>query len=154
MKTVEKTISTTTERGTKVTLTVIAVRGWEKRKEVNFSDGWNVEVERMREVKETKMTIEFNSQKFDGHLTTFINDDLREKGCYAAFQTGNANIGLSEKVYNALYQAVSEAEKEAETDPDWVKYQEKVAAAKRAEEEYERDCRKIENAMTLNGKSY
>lgn len=153
MKTTVKTASATTEKGTVLNLTVTAKRGWEEVAEHLYNDGDESDVKVMKEINETTIVLEANGQEFTGSFTTgmFVPDEYKSKGVYAIFAE---KIGLSERVYNELNAAREEAIAEAETDENWIAYQAKKAQAMKDGEEYERHCKDIENAMTLNGRTY
>lgn len=155
MTTIIKTATATTEKGTLLTMTVTATRGWEKVNETVYSDGWNTEVEAMKETNETTIKIEAQGRTFTGHFNSgmFIPADYKKQGVFATFSFNGGTIGLSERVYNELYSAVEAARKEAETDESWIKLQAKKAQAAAEEAEYDRHVKAVENMMTLNGRT-
>ena len=73
-----------------------------------------------------------------------------ENDCYGTF----ANNGFSQVKYNELTAIVAEAKKEAETDQSWIDYSERKAKAEKKETEYRENYKKIENMMTLNGRTW
>jgi hypothetical protein len=153
MKTITKTTTATTEKGTALNLTITVKRGWEKVTEHLYNDGWESDVEKMKEIRETTTTIEANGQKFTGEFSTgmFVPAEYKKQGVFAIFAN---KIGLSERVYNELNSICEEAKKEAETDDSWIALQAKKEQAKKEEEEYYKNSKAVENMMTLNGKTY
>jgi hypothetical protein len=156
MKTITKTASATTEKGTILSMVVTASRGWEKVKETIYSDGWNTEVETMKETNTTEITITAQGREFKGHFNTgvLVPADYRKQGVFATFSFGNGALGLSERVYNELNTVVEAAKAEAEADENWMKLQAKKAQAQKEVEEYDRHVKAVENMMTLNGRTY
>jgi len=148
MKTIVKQTTATTEKGTVLNLTVTVKRGWEKVIEHQYNDGWESDIEKMKEIKETTTLIEANGQKFIG---MFVPADYKKQGVFAIFAN---KIGLSEKVYNELNTVCEEAKKEAETDENWIALQVKKEQSRKEEDEYYRHHNAVENMMTLNGKTY
>lgn len=153
MKTITKTTTATTERGTALNLTVTVKRGWEKVSEHLYNDGWESDIEKMKEIEETITTIEASGQKFTGEFSTgmFVPAEYKKQGVFAIFAN---KIALSEKVYNELHSVFEEATKEAETDESWIALQAKKEQSRKEEEEYNKHYNAVENMMTLNGKTY
>lgn len=153
MKTIVKQTTATTEKGTSLNLTVTVKRGWEKVTEHLYNDGWESDVEKMKEIKETIIIIEANGQKFTGDFSTgmFVPAEYKKQGVFAIFAN---KLGLSEKVYGELNSVCEEAKKEAETDENWIALQAKKEQSRKEEEEYYKHRKAVENMMTLNGKTY
>lgn len=153
MKTITRQTTATTEKGTVLNLTVTATRGWEKVKETIFSDGWNTEVEKMKEINETNIAIEVNGQVFDGSFRILQGAEKAHYNnqVHASFA---GKIGASEIVYNQLNSCISEAKKEAETDENWIALQAQKEQSRKEELEYYRHSNAVENMMTLNGRTY
>lgn len=156
MKTIVKQTSTTTERGTTLNMIVTAKRGWEKTQNTIDSDGILVNVNDMKEIDETMISIEINGSIYNGHFWTgaLVPKELREQGVYALFVHKTGQIGISEKVYNELNAVIESAIKESETDENWLKYQKQIEESLKQNREYEQAQIEIDNMMTLNGKTY
>jgi len=144
MKTITKTTTVTTERGTILNMTVIAKRGWEEATEPVWVDE-SVSFTSKKEVNETTIVLEANGQEFTGSFSTFVPDKYKKQGVYALFAN---KIGLSKNVYDSLIAVVNDAIKEAETDENWIEYQALKAQSLKAEEEYQRHHRAVENMMS------
>lgn len=153
MTTITKTTAATTEKGTVLNLTVTVKRGWEKVTEHLYNDGWESDIEKMRETNETTVVIEAKGVEYKGGFRTGTSVPLeyKKQGVFAIFAN---KLGLSEEVYNNLNSVCEEAKKEAETDEGWIALQAKKAQSIKDEEEYNRHYNAVENMMTLNGKTY
>jgi len=153
MKTIEKKATTTTEKGTVINMTVKVTRGWEKVTEHLYNDGWESDVEKMKEFNETTIVCEVRGQKYRGEFFTgmFVPTEYKRKGVYAIFAN---KIGMSERVYNELNTVIEAAIAEAETDESWIRLLAAREKARKEEEEYDEHVRGVENMMTLNGKTY
>ncbi len=150
MKTITATATATTEKGTILNLTITSIRGWEEVTEKVWVDEYR-EVKNKKEIKKDEIIIEANGQKISGQFTTAISNEHKKQGLYAIF---GGKIGLSEKVYNELKSVCDAAIREAETDADWLQYKALEKAAIEAEIQRIKDMEKIENMMTLNGRTY
>lgn len=144
MKAITKTTTVTTEKGTVLNMTVIAKRGWEEATEPVWVDE-SINRTSKKEINNTTITIMVSGQKYEGSFSTFVPNEYKSKGVYAIFA---GKIGLSERVYNELNTAREEAIAEAETDENWIEYQALKAQSLKAEEEYQRHHRAVENMMT------
>lgn len=153
MKTIARSVQATTEKGTLLTLNVTVTRGFENVKETSFADGWNVDVTKGKVTNTTECVISANGTNYTGHFTTKVPSSML-KGCYGLFITSKQPLGLSREVYNILNNCVIEAVAEAETDESYQAYLDRKKAHYAAEAEYDRQTRLIDNAMTLNGKTY
>lgn len=153
MKTITKTTTATTEKGTVLNLTVTVNRGYEDVTKKVWIDEY-VEQTRKEEINETNMVISAAGRNIRGSFSTFIGQDLRAKGCYGMFHGDGVVIGLSEKVYNELYSVVRQAIAEAETDENWQQLMAMRAKAEAAEEEYKKHVESVDKMMTLNGRTY
>lgn len=153
MRTIVRSVQATTEKGTLITLNVTAIRGFENVKETLFADGDNVEVTKGKVTNTTECVIGANGTTWTGYFTTNVPASML-KGCYGVFISPKQSLGYSEKVYNILNNCVTEAVAEAETDESYQAYLERKKAHYAAEAEYDRQTRLIDNAMTLNGKTY
>lgn len=153
MTTITKTTAATTEKGTVLNLTVTAKRGWEKVTEHLYNDGWESDIEKMKETNETTVVIEAKGVEYAGCFITgmFVPAEYKRQGVFAIFAN---KLGLSEKVYNELNSVCEEAKREAETDENWIALQAKKAQSIKEEEEYNRHYNAVNNMMTLNGKTY
>jgi hypothetical protein len=151
MKVITRTTTVTTEKGTVVNMTVTATRGYELVDYTTSLDGWVCEGKKMEVINKTKINIAFNDQKIEGQFSILPTHVQKEKGIYGVFAS---KIGLSETKYNELKSVVNAAIAEAETDENWMKYQTKKAQSQKEEEEYQANVKMIDNAMTLNGRSY
>ena len=150
MKTITKKATITTERGTMVNMTVIATRGFQIVDEELFNDGQNSIVKKGRVTEKTEVTLTVNGKDYQGSFIILPAQMQAEKGCYGTF----ANIALSRIKYNELTAIVAEAKKQAETDQSWINYSERKAKAEKKETEYRENYKKIENMMTLNGRTW
>lgn len=144
MKTIVKTASATTERGTSLFLTVVAKRGYEEVTQPVWVDE-SVSFTSKKEVNETTIVLEANGQKYEGSFSTFVPNKYKKQGVYALFAN---KIGLSKNVYDSLIAVVNDAIKEAETDENWIEYQALKAQSLKAEEEYQRHHRAVEKMMS------
>ena len=153
MKTTTNTTTITTEKGTVVKMTTTAIRGFEMVKETSFCDGNNVEIEKGKETNENITVLTINGKDYKGYFTTNMPADVL-KGCFGCFLAGRQPIGLSKSKYNELIDLVNLTKKEAETDETWIALQAKKAQSLKEEEEYYKNRKAVENAMTLNGKTY
>lgn len=144
MKTITRTTTAVTEKGTVLNMTVVAKRGWEEATEPVWVDE-SVSFTSKKEVNETTIVLEANGQKYEGSFSTFVPDKYKSKGVYAIFA---GKIGLSERVYNELNAAREEAIAEAETDENWIEFQTLRAQSLKAEEEYQRHHRAVEKMMS------
>lgn len=151
MTTITKQTSTTTERGTLITLVITASRGWHKVTEHLYNDGWESDVEKMQVINDTTITAEVNGQKYTGEFRLFVPEELKKQGVFAIFA---GKLAISERVYNDLNAVCEDARKEAEKDEEWIAYLAKVEEARKKEEEYEKNYKAIRNMMTMNGRSY
>jgi len=151
MKTITKTATITTEKGTVVNMKVTASRGFEMVNEELFNDGWNSTVKKGQVTEKTEIILTINKVDYKGQLDILPAKLQLDKGCYATFA---GKIGLSKTKYDELNSIVIAAEKEAESDQSWIDYMERKAKAEKEEAEYYRNYRKVENAMTLNGHTY
>ena len=144
MKTITKTLTVTTEKGTVLNMTVVAVRGYEEVTQPVWVDET---VERTSKccVNNTTITIMVSGQKYEGSFSTFVPEKYKKQGVYALFAS---KIGLSRSVYDALIAVVNDAIKEAETDENWIEFQNLRAQSLKAEEEYQRHHRAVEKMMT------
>ncbi len=145
MKTVTKTTTVTTEKGTVLNMTVTAKRGWEEATEHLYNDGNESDVKVMKEINETTTIIMVSGQKYEGSFSTFVPEKYKKQGVYALFAS---KIGLSKNVYDSLIAVVNDAIKEAETDENWTEFQTLRAQSLKAEEEYYRHHRAVENMMS------
>jgi hypothetical protein len=144
MKTITKTTTVTTERGTILNMTVIAKRGWEEATEPVWVDE-TVERTSRQEISKTTISILVSGQNYEGSFSTFVPDKYKKQGVYALFAS---KIGLSKKVYDSLIAVVNDAIKEAETDENWIEFQTLRAQSLKAEEEYQRHHRAVEKMMS------
>ena len=144
MKAIVKTASATTERGSILSMTVVAKRGWEEATEPVWVDE-SVSFTSKKEENETTIVLEVNGQKYEGSFSTFVPEKYKKQGVYALFAS---KIGLSRSVYDALIAVVNDAIKEAETDENWTEFQTLRAQSLKAEEEYQRHHRAVENMMS------
>lgn len=144
MKEINKTTKVVTERGTVLNLTVTAKRGWEEATEPVWVDE-SVSFTSKKEVNETTIVLEANGQKYEGSFSTFVPEKYKKQGVYALFAS---KIGLSRSVYDALIAVVNDAIKEAETDENWIEFQNLRAQSLKAEEEYQRHHRAVEKMMS------
>ncbi len=144
MKTITKTTTVTTENGTVLNMTVVAVRGYEEVTQPVWVDE-TVERTSRQEINETTTIILVSGQKYEGSFSTFVPDAYKSKGVYAIFA---GKIGLSERVYNELNAAREEAIAEAETDENWIVFQTLRAQSLKAEEDYQRQHRAVEKMMS------
>lgn len=153
MKTIVKQTTATTEKGTVLSLTITAKRGWEKVTEHLYNDGWESDIEKMKEINETVIVIEAKGVEYTGCFSTgiLVPMEYKKQGVFAIFAN---KLGLSEEVYNELNSVCEEAKREAETDENWIALQAKKAQSIKEEEEYNRHYNAVENMMTLNGKTY
>ena len=151
MKTVTKTTTAITDSGKQLTMTVTAQRGWEKVKERLFNDGWESEVETMKKIYKTEIIIIVAGMTIkDDCLSTLVPTDLKAKGVVALC----GKLGLTKRIYGELNPVVEATIAEAETDESWIRYQAVKAKARKEEEEYQAHVKKVENMMTLNGRTY
>jgi len=153
MKAATRTATITTERGTVVKMTVIATRGFEMIDEELFNDGWNSIVKKAKVTEKTETILTINGKDYKGYFTTNMPADVL-KGCFGCFLAGSQPIGLSQVKYNELITVFENAKKEAETDQSWIDYTERKARAEKEEIEYYKNRSIVENAMTLNGRTY
>jgi hypothetical protein len=144
MKEINKTTKVVTERGTVLNLTVTAKRGWEEATEPVWVDE-SINRTSKKEINETTIVLEANGQEFTGSFSTFVPDKYKKQGVYALFAS---KIGVSRSVYDALIAVVNDAIKEAETDENWKEFQTLRAQSLKAEEEYQRHHRAVENMMS------
>jgi len=150
MKTITKKATITTERGTVVNMTVVATRGFEIVDEELFNDGQNSIVKKGQVIKKTEVTLTIDGKDYEGSFIILPAKMQAENDCYGTF----ANNGFSQVKYNELTAIVAEAKKEAETDQSWIDYSERKAKAEKKETEYRENYKKIENMMTLNGRTW
>jgi len=150
MKTITKQTTITTERGTVVNMTTTASRGFEMVKRISYCDGDNVEIVKGEVTNDNTTILTINGKDYNGYFSVLNARMSSEKGCYAIF----GNVGLSERSYNLLMAVVNEAKLEAETDQSWIEYKERKAKAEKEEGEYYANKKAVENAMTLNGRTY
>lgn len=150
MKTSTKQTTITTERGTVVNMTATVTRGFEMIDEELYNDGYNLTVKKAKVTQKTEVILTVNGKEYKGSFDILPAKMQAEKGCYATF----GNIGLSKTSYEKLTSVVAEAKKEAETDQSWIDYMERKAIAEKQEEEYYANYNRVENAMTLNGRTY
>ena len=150
MKTITKKATITTERGTMVNMTVTATRGFQIVDEELFNDGQNSIVKKGQITKKTEVTLTVSGKDYEGSFIILPAQMQTEKGCYGTF----ANIALSKIKYDELTAIVDEAKKEAETDQSWIDYSIRKAKADKNENEYYENRKKIENMMTLNGRTW
>lgn len=153
MKTVVKTATATTERGTVINLRVTVTRGWEKVIEHLYNDGWESAVEKMKVTEKTDVVSVVNGNSYKGDFETgiFVPGDYKKQGVFAIL--GN-KIGVSERVFNELSPVIESAITEAETDETWMAYVSRKAQAEKEEEEYYKHLKGVENMMTLKGRTY
>jgi hypothetical protein len=144
MKTITKTTTVTTERGTVLNMTVVAVRGYEEVTQPVWVDE-TVERTSRQEISKTTISILVSGQNYEGSFSTFVPVQYKKQGVYALFAN---KIGLSRSVYDSLIAVVNDAIKEAETDENWIEYQALKAQSLKAEEEYQRHHRAVEKMMS------
>lgn len=144
MRTITRTTKVTTERGTVLNMTVVAKRGWEEVTQPVWVDEY-INRTSKKEINETTTIIMVSGQKYEGSFSTFVPDQYKRQGVYALFAN---KIGLSKNVYDSLIAVVNDAIKEAETDENWIEYQALRAQSLKAEEEYQRHHRTVENMMS------
>jgi hypothetical protein len=144
MKAITRTTKVFTERGTSLFLTVVAKRGWEEVTQPVWVDE-TVERTSRQEISKTTISILVSGQNYEGSFSTFVPDKYKKQGVYALFAN---KIGLSKNVYDSLIAVVNDAIKEAETDENWKKFQTLRAQSLKAEEEYQRHHRAVENMMS------
>lgn len=151
MKTIIRTSTVTTEKGTQLNLTVTASRGYEEVTEKVWIDEY-VERTSKKEINETIISIKVNDQIYTDTFRVLRSDEAKKYNnqIYAAF----GKIGISETIYNQFCNIVAEAKAEAETDVNWIEFQIKKAQALKEEKEYYNHVKAVYNMMTLNGKSY
>lgn len=146
-----KNVTIITESGTELQVKVIAERDYRSENYTTSLDGDVCEGTRMMPVENTKVLITVNGQTYNG-IAAILPMHLQAKyGAYAVFAS---KIGLSQTKYNELETVIREACEEAEKDENWIKYQEMKISSEKAEAEYQAHVKKINNMMTLNGKSY
>ena len=150
MKTITKKATITTERGTIVNMTVVATRGFEIVDEELFNDGQKSIVKKDQVINKTEVTLTINGKDYEDSFIILPTKMQAENDCYGTF----ANNGFSQVKYNELTAIVAEAKKEAETDQSWIDYSERKAKAEKKETEYRENYKKIENMMTLNGRTW
>jgi hypothetical protein len=151
MKTSTNTTTIITERGTEVKMTTTSKRGFEMVKEVSFCDGDNVEIEKGKETNENVTILTINGKDYKGYARILPSQIQKEKGCYAIFSD---RVGLSQRTYDILSDLVLATSVDAETDQSWIDYSDCKAKAEKEEIEYYKNYKRVENAMTLNGKTY
>ena len=153
MKTITKKTTVTTERGTVINFKVTETRGYEKRESVSYCDGDNVSVSKMEVIDKTIMVAEINGTSYCGDFWVgmFLPDVYKKQGVFCVFAE---KVGISETTYNKLKEVCDQAKQEAEADEDYQAYIAKRSAALAAEAQHEKDYKAIENAMTLNGRTY
>jgi hypothetical protein len=144
MKAITKTTTVTTEKGTVLNMTVVAERGYEETTQPVWVDE-SVESTSKKEINNTTITIMVSGQKYEGSFSTFVPEKYKKQGVYALFAS---KIGLSKNVYDSLIAVVNDAIKEAETDENWTEFQTLRAQSLKAEEEYYRHHRAVENMMS------
>jgi len=153
MKTITKTATVTTERGTVVNMTTTTTRGFEMVNEELFNDGYNSTVKKAQVTEKTETILTIKGVEYNGYFSVLSAREQKEKGVYCIFYA-KQNCGFSQVVYDILNTAIAGAKAEAETDQSWIDYRVRLAVAEAEEIEYYKNYNKVSNAMTLNGHSY
>ena len=149
MKTIIRTIETTTPRGTRINFTAEIIRGYINKDQT--IEG--ILVNKMVAVKEDNLTIEVNGRIIKGDLSTgmFVPAELRNKGVYATF---GGKIGLDKVTYDKIEAVIEAARKEAEEDGDYKNYMAQVEKANKINKAYNAYSEQIDNMMTLNNNTF
>lgn len=145
MKTIEKTAAVTTERGTVINYTVTATRGLHEVVESVWADQY-VDVRTNQPINETVITAVVNGKEYKGWLSTVVPAGLKRQGVHALLCNA---LGVSKAVYEAIKATVDAAIREAETDAGWMEHKALEEQAMKAEMEYERRKKAVEDMMNI-----
>jgi len=150
MKTVQNILKGKTESGTNFIVTVTAKRGYEDVTEKVWVDEY-VEITSKKEINETIIETTVNGVVYKGGLYITFSDFHKKQGVYAIL---GEKIGISKNNYTIIFNFIEGCKKEAETDNDWLNYQKIKDNLVKEEIEYEQHVKRVNEMMTLNGKTF
>ena len=155
MKTATRKATVTTARGTEINITVTATRGAETKEENVYCDGYNVTVKKEVVTEKTNITLSFTGQTLSGCLTR-KRPSPKTPVFYGYFlgDDDKTVMPFDENVYATIENCKNEAETEAETDGSYTEYAIRQEATLREDQEYDEHVKRVENMMTLNGRTY
>ena len=141
--------------GHKSNITVTATRGAETKEENVYCDGYNVTVKKEVVTEKNKHHPELYWADIVGCLTR-KRPSPKTPVFYGYFlgDDDKTVMPFDENVYATIENCKNEAETEAETDGSYTEYAIRQRQPLREDQEYDEHVKRVENMMTLNGRTY